>query len=262
MVGPFWRAVVCRVIGDSRQGDHAALKLKFDELPTTVESEIVRQVFQYQLLEGGGIHPAGRRNHASGGSHSGTEGAAHEPPVGRGPTPPRPTDPPAPHLPAPFAFHPPAAVDPGPPICAGGASDGHVGQTEDPLHQPADTEQENERGGRQDHSAVVTGAGRPRDQGKHQRDDDDLTDLHPDVEGQKRPTITDIGTLITHSPEVRDGRPCIAGTGVTVQRIVQVGVESGGSRLSNRTPHAGPGICGPGVLPRQSGGDGSGDGRR
>jgi hypothetical protein len=91
VVGPFWRAVVCRVIGDSRQGDHAALKLKFDELPTTVESEIVRQVFQYQLLEGGGIHPAGRRNHASGGSHSGTEGAAHEPPVGRGPTPPRPT---------------------------------------------------------------------------------------------------------------------------------------------------------------------------
>ena len=33
-------------------------------------------------------------------------------------------------------------------------------------------------------------------------------------------TTTDIGTLITHSPEVRDGRPCIAGTGVTVQRIV------------------------------------------
>ena len=34
-------------------------------------------------------------------------------------------------------------------------------------------------------------------------------------------TLTvDIGTLITHSPEVRGGRPRIAGTGVTVQRIV------------------------------------------
>ena len=41
MVGPIWRAVVCRVIGDSRQGNHIAVKLKFDELPTTVESEIV-----------------------------------------------------------------------------------------------------------------------------------------------------------------------------------------------------------------------------
>jgi uncharacterized protein (DUF433 family) len=31
---------------------------------------------------------------------------------------------------------------------------------------------------------------------------------------------TDIGTLITRSPEIRSGRPCIVGTGVTVQRIV------------------------------------------
>jgi uncharacterized protein (DUF433 family) len=30
----------------------------------------------------------------------------------------------------------------------------------------------------------------------------------------------DIGTLITRSPEIRGGRPRIAGTGVTVQRIV------------------------------------------
>jgi uncharacterized protein (DUF433 family) len=30
----------------------------------------------------------------------------------------------------------------------------------------------------------------------------------------------DIGTLITSSPEIRGGRPRIAGTGVTVQRIV------------------------------------------
>ena len=31
---------------------------------------------------------------------------------------------------------------------------------------------------------------------------------------------TDIGTLITRTPEVRDGHPCIAGSGVTVHRIV------------------------------------------
>jgi uncharacterized protein (DUF433 family) len=34
-----------------------------------------------------------------------------------------------------------------------------------------------------------------------------------------RPTV-DIGTLIETSPEIRKGRPCIAGTGVTVRRIV------------------------------------------
>ena len=33
-------------------------------------------------------------------------------------------------------------------------------------------------------------------------------------------TAVDIGTLITRSPEIRDGRLRIAGTGVTVQRIV------------------------------------------
>lgn len=31
---------------------------------------------------------------------------------------------------------------------------------------------------------------------------------------------TDIGTLIARDPEIRGGRPRIAGTGVTVQRIV------------------------------------------
>jgi uncharacterized protein (DUF433 family) len=30
---------------------------------------------------------------------------------------------------------------------------------------------------------------------------------------------TDIGTLIDRSPEIREGRPCIAGTGVSVMRI-------------------------------------------
>ena len=33
-------------------------------------------------------------------------------------------------------------------------------------------------------------------------------------------TLTDIGTLIARTPEVRGGRPRIAGTGVTVRRIV------------------------------------------
>ena len=34
------------------------------------------------------------------------------------------------------------------------------------------------------------------------------------------PTAVDIGTLITRTGEVRGGRPRIAGTGVTVRRIV------------------------------------------
>ena len=32
-------------------------------------------------------------------------------------------------------------------------------------------------------------------------------------------TVTNIGTLIVQTPEIRGGRPRIAGTGVTVQRI-------------------------------------------
>jgi uncharacterized protein (DUF433 family) len=31
--------------------------------------------------------------------------------------------------------------------------------------------------------------------------------------------VTGIGTLIVRSPEIRGGRPRIAGTGVTVQRV-------------------------------------------
>lgn len=30
----------------------------------------------------------------------------------------------------------------------------------------------------------------------------------------------DIGSLISRDPQIRGGRPCVAGTGVTVQRIV------------------------------------------
>ena len=33
-------------------------------------------------------------------------------------------------------------------------------------------------------------------------------------------TIVDVGTLIIRTPEIRGGRPRIAGTGITVQRIV------------------------------------------
>jgi uncharacterized protein (DUF433 family) len=35
-----------------------------------------------------------------------------------------------------------------------------------------------------------------------------------------RAVTKDIGTLVTRTPDVRGGRPRIAGTGVTVQRIV------------------------------------------
>ena len=33
------------------------------------------------------------------------------------------------------------------------------------------------------------------------------------------PATVDIGSLIARSPRIRKGRPCIAGTGVTVKRI-------------------------------------------
>jgi len=34
-------------------------------------------------------------------------------------------------------------------------------------------------------------------------------------------TVTEISSLISRRPEIRRGRPCIAGTGVTVRRIAQ-----------------------------------------
>ena len=33
-------------------------------------------------------------------------------------------------------------------------------------------------------------------------------------------SVTDIGQLISRDPKIRGGRPCIAGTGVSVRRIV------------------------------------------
>ena len=34
-------------------------------------------------------------------------------------------------------------------------------------------------------------------------------------------TITEIGSLLSRSSEIRGGRPCVAGTGVSVRRIAQ-----------------------------------------
>jgi uncharacterized protein (DUF433 family) len=34
-------------------------------------------------------------------------------------------------------------------------------------------------------------------------------------------TVTEIGSLIARHPEIRGGRPCIAGTSVSVRRIAQ-----------------------------------------
>jgi uncharacterized protein (DUF433 family) len=34
-------------------------------------------------------------------------------------------------------------------------------------------------------------------------------------------TATEIGSLISGQPHIRDGRPCIAGTGISVRRVAQ-----------------------------------------
>jgi hypothetical protein len=38
---------------------------------------------------------------------------------------------------------------------------------------------------------------------------------------QSMATVTEIGSLISRRPEIRGGRPCIAGTSVSVRRIAQ-----------------------------------------
>jgi len=51
-------------------------------------------------------------------------------------------------------------------------------------------------------------------------------------------TEVDIGTLIARSPEIRRGRPRIAGTGVTVRRIVgwyKLGLDP--EEIVERIPH-------------------------
>ena len=54
-------------------------------------------------------------------------------------------------------------------------------------------------------------------------------------------TPTDIGTLIVRSPEIRGGRPRIAGTGVRVRRIVgwyQLGLSP--EDIADRIGHLSP----------------------
>jgi uncharacterized protein (DUF433 family) len=51
-------------------------------------------------------------------------------------------------------------------------------------------------------------------------------------------TFVDVGTLIVRTPEIRGGRPRIAGTGITVQRIVgwyKLGLSA--EEIANQIPH-------------------------
>jgi uncharacterized protein (DUF433 family) len=51
-------------------------------------------------------------------------------------------------------------------------------------------------------------------------------------------TFVDVGTLIIRTPEIRGGRPRIAGTGITVQRIVgwyKLGLSA--EEIANQIPH-------------------------
>jgi uncharacterized protein (DUF433 family) len=51
-------------------------------------------------------------------------------------------------------------------------------------------------------------------------------------------TLTDIGTLIISSPEIRGGRPRLSGTGVTVHRVVswyKLGLEP--EQIADRLGH-------------------------
>ena len=51
-------------------------------------------------------------------------------------------------------------------------------------------------------------------------------------------TFVDVGTLIVRTPEIRGGRPRIAGTGITVPRIVgwyKLGLSA--EEIANQIPH-------------------------
>lgn len=52
--------VMCQVIADAPEARGDTLKLRFDNLPSATEREIVRQVYAHQLLEIGGIDAASR----------------------------------------------------------------------------------------------------------------------------------------------------------------------------------------------------------
>lgn len=46
--------VVCQLIDEVPEGDRVRVKLRFEALSPAAESEIVRQVYQHQILEAGG----------------------------------------------------------------------------------------------------------------------------------------------------------------------------------------------------------------
>ena len=57
--------LVCTIVGDRRGvGDSTILKLKYEHLPAAIESEIVRRVYQYQLISADSLHDGG--HHALG----------------------------------------------------------------------------------------------------------------------------------------------------------------------------------------------------
>ena len=50
--------------------------------------------------------------------------------------------------------------------------------------------------------------------------------------------VTDIGTLITRTPDIRGGRPRIAGTGVTVRRVAALHQEGASAdQVAERIGH-------------------------
>ncbi len=70
---------------------------------------------------------------------------------------------------------------------------------------------------------------------------------------QSMATVTEIGSLISRRPEIRGGRPCIAGTGVSVRRIAQWHNMGLIPEEIARVPgifQLAQGSCGSGLLPR------------